>query len=78
MSEVGMWSEIERFLNQKKSFIGKSILVPYETIFYIFQAIKAPQDQCLKYLQLIENIECLEYIKDFSASNKRTDLVAEV
>jgi hypothetical protein len=59
------------------NFVQKSA-VPYETVFYILQSLKAPSDQLLKYLQMIDNQDCLEHIMDFSSNNKLTDLTLEV
>ncbi len=67
----------ELFYEKMFNFVQKSV-VPYETVFYILQGLKAPSDQLLKYLQMIDNQDCLEHIKDFSYNNKLTDLTLEV
>lgn len=53
-------------------------LLPYEIVFYILLGLKAPNDQLLKYLVLIDNTDYLQHIRDYASSNKLSDLFIEV
>lgn len=53
-------------------------LLPYEVVFYILLGLKAPNDQLLKYLALIDNTDYLQHIRDYASSNKLSELFIEV
>ncbi|CAF0707334.1 unnamed protein product [Brachionus calyciflorus] len=59
MSEIGQWSDIENFLNQKKFFsiVQRQQNVRYETILSILYYAKAPEEILKKYLSLVEDLE---------------------
>ena len=75
MAEVGMWTELERFMNQKGLFnMVKTSVVSYETIVYMLCKMKAPSDQIKKYLLLVDDVE---QKKNLGLRLKLTDVVIE-